>query len=87
MPSDAYFASVPPIPSDSSSGCASTAINLGVRIISVFSLCELTAASIRGGVWNKPYLLIRHRSCEITEPKFFGYAPSGANYAVVHGPQ
>ena len=29
-PSDAYFASVPPTPSDSSSGCASTAISRGV---------------------------------------------------------
>jgi hypothetical protein len=54
MPSDAYFASVPPIPGDSSLGCASTAINLGVRIISVFRLGELAAAPIRAGVSTKP---------------------------------
>jgi len=43
-----------PLPRDSSSGCASTAINFGVRMISVIRLGELSAAPIRVRVSNKP---------------------------------
>src|SRR5215471_662996 len=48
MPSDAYFASVPPTPSDSSSGCASTASSLGVRMGSRRVQSPLSAAVWQG---------------------------------------
>ena len=86
-PSEAYFTSVPPTP-DSSSGCASTAVNPGVRMISVIRLSEL-AGPRQFAPGSRTNLISDQAAhgCEITVPKLCGCAPSGANCAVVRGPQ
>ena len=77
-----------PIPRDSSSGCASTAINLGVRMI--FGVPVRRIGCRANSRRSLEQTLISDQAppgCEITGPKLCGYAPSGANCAVVRDPQ